>query len=1061
LAPVNALPGSDGEDAEVPAPQPDSELTVLGGTPVAGGARSDIHDPATVIVPNSPAQPADDDVTRYESGAPVDDDVTRYQPASTPDRSNGRAEQRDRSLQGSIERLRGGGEGSGRKTDPATPLQGPIEVGLPFGSRYHIIRVLGIGGMGAVYQAWDAELGVAVAIKVIRPEIAADPVASAEIERRFKRELLLARQVTHPNVVRIHDLGEINGIKYITMPYIEGSDLATILKEQTKLPVSRAIRIARGVVSGLVSAHAADVVHRDLKPANIMIGPDDEPMLMDFGIARSAGGPGQAPPPGPMKRPADFSRTAALAASSTMAGSIVGTVAYMAPEQARGAAVDQRADIYAFGLILYDMLVGGRRSDKALSAVEELQARMVTAPPPPRTIDAQIPETVDAIVRRCLEPDPANRFQTTVELQSALARLDDNGKPIPIMRRISRRGMVGAAIVMGALLGGTYFVAQRFSGPVTPHKPVSLVIADFQNNTNDPAFDRILEQTLRRGLEGASFISAFDRSRIRVGLGVQPPAKLDEVAAREIAVKQGLDFVLSGSIDPRGSGYEIGIKAAQTVTGNVITTTSGRASSKDDVLATAAKLMATVRKDLGDRTSKSDQLFAMRSLSASSLAVVSEYAAAVEAQAKGNFEEARQRYLKAVELDPQFGLGYQGLAAMSRNLGRLDDADKYIKEAFRYLDGMTERERFATRGYYYRTIGDNQQCAKEYSDLLARFPGDSVAHNQRAGCLFKLREMREAEKEMRQAVELLPNHTGYRANLALFEVLSGSFEAAEAEVTQLPQPTATSTLILAYSQTGRGQLQEAAATYQKLAAMGVSGASSAASGFGDLAIYEGRFSEAVSLLEAGAAADLAAKNPARAGIKFTSVAYAQLLRGQNDLAIAAADKALENSKAMPARFLAARIYIEAGALEKARPIATALSSDLSAEPAAHGKILEGEIALKTGNYRDAVKILTEANGILDTWLGHFDLGRAYFEAKALPKADSEFDRCITRRGEALSLMDEGPTFGYLPAAYYYQGRVREGLNTAGFANSYREYLKIRSGSTEDPLLADVRKRVGN
>jgi len=932
---------------------------------------------------------------------------------------------------------------------------------MPFGSRYHIIRVLGIGGMGAVYQAWDAELGVAVAIKVIRPEIAADPVASAEIERRFKRELLLARQVTHPNVVRIHDLGEINGIKYITMPYVEGSDLATILKEETKLPLPRALHVARGVVSGLVSAHAADVVHRDLKPANIMIGPGDEPMLMDFGIARSAGGAGNAPPPGKMMRPADFSRTAAAAASSTMAGAIVGTVAYMAPEQARGAAVDQRADIYAFGLIMYDMLVGGRRSDKALSAVEELQARMVTAPPPPRTIDPHIPETVDAIVRRCLEPDPANRFQTTVDLQTALARLDDNGKTIPIMRRISRRSMVAIAIVMGLALGGTYFVAKKLSVPDAPHAPVSVVIADFQNNTSDPSFDRTLEQTLRRGLEGASFISAYDRSRIRVGLGVQPPAKLDEVAARELAVKQGLGIVLSGSIASRGSGYEISIKAAHAVTGEAITTTTARASSKDEVLGTAAKLMVTVRKDLGDRTSKSDQLFAMRSLSASSLAVVSEYAAAVEAQAKGNFEEARQRYLKAVELDPQFGLGYQGLAAMSRNLGRLDEADKYIKEAFRYVDGMTERERFATRGYYYRTIGDNQQCAKEYSDLLARFPGDTVAHNQRAGCLFKLREMREAGEEMKQAVQLLPNHTGYRTNLALFAALSGSFEAAEAELKQLPQPTNASVLIQAYSQTGRGQLQEAAATYQKLAGMGVPGASSAASGLGDLAIYQGRYAEAVRLLEAGAAADLAAKNPARAGIKFTSLAYAQLLRGQKELAIAAADKAVANSKAMPARFLAARIYTEAGALEKARAIATALSADLSAEPAAHGKILEGGIALKSGNYREAVKILTEANGILDTWLGHFDLGRAYFEAKALPQADSEFDRCITRRGEALSLMDEGPTFGYLPPAYYYQGRVREALNTAGFANSYREYITIRGQSTEDPLVADARKRAGN
>ena len=150
--------------------------------------------------------------------------------------------------------------------------------------------------MGAVYHAWDAELGVSVAIKVIRPEIMADPTAASEVERRFKRELLLARQVTHPNVVRIHDLGEIDGIKYITMEFVEGIDLATRLQREGRLPVALVIRIAKAVVSGLVAAHAAGVVHRDLKPANIMIGPDDEALIMDFGIARSSGGGGRPLP---------------------------------------------------------------------------------------------------------------------------------------------------------------------------------------------------------------------------------------------------------------------------------------------------------------------------------------------------------------------------------------------------------------------------------------------------------------------------------------------------------------------------------------------------------------------------------------------------------------------------------------------------------------------------------------------------------------------------------------------------------------------------------------------
>jgi serine/threonine protein kinase/tetratricopeptide (TPR) repeat protein len=934
--------------------------------------------------------------------------------------------------------------------------QGPVEVGMPFGPRYHIIRELGVGGMGAVYQAWDAELGVVVAVKVIRPEIAADPDTAVEIERRFKRELLLARQVTHPNVVRIHDLGEVEGIKYITMPYIEGEDLATILKEQGTLPVPRALRIARGVVSALVSAHEAGVVHRDLKPANVMVGADDQPMLMDFGIARSSGGP-EAASAG--LRP-DLSRAAALTATKTMAGAIVGTVAYMAPEQARGEAVDQRADIYALGLILYDMLAG-RRAERAVSAIEELQGRMQAAPPPAKTVNPAIPEALDAIIRRCLEPDAAKRFQKTVDLEHALARLDENGKPLPIMRRYSRRTLVAAAIVIGLALGGTYYTASWLATPDVPPEPISLVIADIQNNTQDPSLNGTLEQTVRRGLESASFISAYDRSRIRAALGVQPPERLDETAARELAVKQGLPIVLAGSIDTRGSGYEISIRAIESVTGKVIATRTERAPNKGDILARMATLMTAVRGVLGDNTSRSDQLFAMRSLSASSLEVVSLYAAAVQAQAAGNFEEARQRYLKAVELDPNFGLGYQGLAAMSRNLGRLDEADTYIKEAFRHLDGMTERERFATRGYYYRTIGDNQKCADEYAALLTRYPSDSVAYNQRAGCLYKLRKMSDAQKDMESAVGLLENHAGYRTNLALFAALAGNFERAEEEIRKVPQPTTSSTLVLAYSQVGRGLVREATETYQKLATMGPAGASSAASGLGDLAIYEGRFSEAVKILRSGAAADLAAKNASRAAIKLIAAGHAELMRGQRELARAAADEALALSKAMAARFLAARLLTEAGALDAARPVAQALAEDLAVEPHAHGLILQGMIALKEGKTRDAVRLLTEANTLLDTWFGHFELGRAYLEAKAYPEAEGEFDRCLARRGEVLTLMDEGATFGYLPPVYYYQGRAREGFGTAGFANSYREYLKIRGGSTEDPLVPDVRKRAGN
>ncbi len=267
----------------------------------------------------------------------------------------------------------------GTSAEAGVPLDGsptgPLSPGHAFGPRYHIVRLLGIGGMGAVYQAWDAELGVVVAVKVIRPEVAADPAAAAMLERRFKQELLLARQVTHKNVVRIYDLGEIDGIKFITMPFIEGEELASIIRRQDKLPIERVMKIARGIATGLEAAHAAGVVHRDLKPANIMVDTSDEAMIMDFGIARSTGGPN----PAASDVAAAFKHPAG-ALGQTMVGAVVGTVQYMAPEQARAEPVDQRADIYAFGLIVYDMLLNQQRARGADTAIAELtQAHAVAA----------------------------------------------------------------------------------------------------------------------------------------------------------------------------------------------------------------------------------------------------------------------------------------------------------------------------------------------------------------------------------------------------------------------------------------------------------------------------------------------------------------------------------------------------------------------------------------------------------------------------------------------------------------------------------------------------------
>jgi serine/threonine protein kinase/tetratricopeptide (TPR) repeat protein len=949
---------------------------------------------------------------------------------------------------------------------------GPLAPGQSFGHRYHVKRLLGLGGMGAVYQAWDTELSIDVAIKLIRPEIMANAAVAAEIQRRFKRELLLARLVTHKNVVRIHDLGEIDGIKYITMSYVDGIDLASILETEHKLTVARALRIARRVCSGLVAAHAAGVVHRDLKPANVMVARNDDALIMDFGIARmtadttpetgaTAGsdvdtGIREALSPDKASRGSLGARFAGM----TKLGSMVGTVEYMPPEQARGEPVDQRADVYTFGLMLYDMVAGSVRRDLADTALAELELRMKAGPPPLKKLAPDVPDALAAVIQRCIEPDRDKRFRSTVELKEALNRLDDNGRKIPIWKSKGMpRYVATAAGVLAATSAAWWYFAPK---PPPPQKdPVSVVIADLANGTGDRGLDRTIEPVLKLSLEGANFITAFARSDVRRGLGVTPPDRFDEQAARELAVKQGLNVVLAGSVAREDRGYRIRLKAVQAVTGNVVGSAERVADDRNAVLQEAGRLGEEIRQALGDDESDTKQRFAMETLTATSLEVVHDYVEAMDALAGSQFEEAKASFAKAVAADPSFGLAYAGMAIASQNMGKQQDARQFATEAVRHVDRMTERERFRTRGLYYLVTSDYPSCVKEYGALIAKFQADPAARNNLALCSTRLRNMQKALGEMQQAVKILPNRALYRVNLALYAAYASDFKTAIPAAEKAREMTPLGHVPLGFAQTGIGDIAAARATYTSFSQVNALGASHSASALGDLAIYEGRYDEAVRILTKGAAADAAGNSPDRAAAKYAAIAYAEQQRGRRGAALAAARRVLELAPTPKMKFLVARIYAQEGEVADARRLAGELAEDLQDEPRAYAKIVEGELLLATNEPRKAIQVLTESVGMLDTWIGRFTLGRAYLAAEAWPQADSEFDRCSVRRGEALAMfLDEEPTFGYFPQVYYYQGRVREGLGTAGYADVYRQYLGIRGESGEDRLLADVRKRIG-
>lgn len=281
-----------------------------------------------------------------------------------------------------------------REAEPAgIPL---LATGELFAGRFEIQGKIGSGGMGMVYRALDRELGDPVAVKTLRPELVTEP----GLIERFKSEIRLARHISSKHVVRTHDIGECDGVYYLTMEYVEGITVRELLDTRGRLGVAPTLAIARQLADSLIAAHEQGVVHRDIKPQNLLLDPSGVLKVMDFGIARPAGG------------------TSGL----TETGMLVGTPAYMAPEQMLGENVDQRADLYAVGVVLFECLLGRLPFDAA-SAVALIAKVLRESPPDPAALDPEIPRAVSDLVRRLLAKEPAERPESATELLALLSNL--------------------------------------------------------------------------------------------------------------------------------------------------------------------------------------------------------------------------------------------------------------------------------------------------------------------------------------------------------------------------------------------------------------------------------------------------------------------------------------------------------------------------------------------------------------------------------------------------------------------------------------------------------------